>query len=92
MERPTLIRRICTAIALSLKSRASLTKAVQRLRQEKDTLRHEITLKNSEIASLGVQLQCYRDTVESVMWGRRAEGAEAKAYTESLRQTPNDQL
>lgn len=57
----------------------------RRLKQQLDAERHSSRMKDREIESLRVQLEAYRDTVESLGWEARASGAEAKVYAESLR-------
>ena len=56
-----------------------------RLKRQLDVERHRVRIRDEEIESLKVQLEAYRDTVESLGWESRANGAEAKVYAESLR-------
>lgn len=55
-------------------------------------LEHQLRLADSERASLERQVSAYRDFVDSFAWKRRAEGAEAKVYAESLRDRPDDRI
>ena len=72
------MRRIINSICLYFRSRKSLAR-------ELTDARHAIGLREQEIASLRIQIEAYRDTVQSFGWERRAVGAEAKVYAESLR-------
>lgn len=49
-------------------------------------LEHQLRLRDAERESLQRQVGAYRDFVDSFAWRRRAKGAEAMVYAESLRQ------